>query len=92
MRFNLKKMSRTSILAWALILAFSAIIVRLFQHQIVDNAKYLALADAEQMKKVEVSQEYLHLKTAGMPTGIPGFILSGWPRRISVQRQGTTHS
>lgn len=54
MRFNLKKMSRTSILAWALILAFSAIIVRLFQLQIVDNAKYLALADAEQMKKFEI--------------------------------------
>ena len=47
-------MSRTSILAWALILAFSAIIVRLFQLQIVDNAKYLALADAEQMKKFEI--------------------------------------
>lgn len=54
MRFNLKKMSRTSILAWALILAFSAIIVRLFQLQIVDNAKYLALADAEQMKRFEI--------------------------------------
>lgn len=47
-------MSRTSILAWALILAFSAIIVRLFQLQIVDNAKYLALADAEQMKRFEI--------------------------------------
>ena len=54
MRFNLKKMSRTSILAWALILAFSAITVRLFQLQIVDNAKYLALADAEQMKRFEI--------------------------------------
>jgi cell division protein FtsI/penicillin-binding protein 2 len=57
MRFNLKKMSRTSILAWALILAFSAIIVRLFQLQIVDNAKYLALADAEQMKRFEISAQ-----------------------------------
>ncbi|MBP9552499.1 penicillin-binding protein 2 [Candidatus Saccharibacteria bacterium] len=47
-------MSRTNILGLALLLAFSAIVVRLFQLQIIDNEKYLALADAEQMKRFEI--------------------------------------
>ena len=54
MKSNLKKMSRTNILGLALLLAFSAIVVRLFQLQIIDNEKYLALADAEQMKRFEI--------------------------------------
>ena len=54
MKSKLKKMSRTNILGLALLLAFSAIVVRLFQLQIIDNEKYLALADAEQMKRFEI--------------------------------------
>lgn len=54
MKNNLKTTSRTKILAWALICAFSVITVRLFWLQIVDNEKYLALADAEQMKRFEI--------------------------------------
>ena len=54
MKSKLKKMSRTNILGLALLLAFSAIVVRLFQLQIIDIEKYLALADAEQMKRFEI--------------------------------------
>ena len=54
MKSKLKKKSRTNILGLALLLAFSAIVVRLFQLQIIDNEKYLALADAEQMKRFEI--------------------------------------
>lgn len=54
MNNSLKRMSRTNFLAIILIAVFAIIIVRLFQLQIIDNQKYLAMADAEQMKRFEI--------------------------------------
>ena len=50
----LKRMSRTDLLILVLVFAFAVIIVRLFQMQIIDNDKYLAMANAEQMKRFEI--------------------------------------
>ncbi|NCU43883.1 hypothetical protein EOL71_02865, partial [Candidatus Saccharibacteria bacterium] len=49
-----KRISRTKLLTRLLILAFGLIVGRLFQLQIIDNQKYLALADAEQMRRFEI--------------------------------------
>ncbi|MBS7346722.1 MAG: penicillin-binding protein 2 [Candidatus Sacchiramonaceae bacterium] len=49
-----KRMSRTNFLTGLLLVAFGLIVGRLFQLQIIDNQKYLALADAEQMRRFEI--------------------------------------
>ena len=54
MKATEKRISRTKLLTRLLIIAFGLIIGRLFQLQIIDNQKYLALADAEQMRRFEI--------------------------------------
>ena len=57
MILGFKEKSRTGYIALGVLLAFAIIVVRLFFLQIVDGAKYKAMANQEQNKQYEIKAQ-----------------------------------